>query len=130
MTEYVNWNKAIGRLQGEEKCIALALILSPFADPTTGRLSKAARPLLRNIFGDANWGRINPSVFQMTKLGLLSNTKPKGGTEGEWYLHLPSGVRPETETSIALVGAVAEIVRRFGVSSVPNVIELLKAYVK
>lgn len=130
MTNYANWHDAVGNLQGKEKCIALALILSPFADPNTGKLSKAARPLLRNIFGDKNWGRISPSVTQMTKMGLLSNTNPKGGKEGEWYLHLPHGVQPPTEASIALVKAVSEIVERFGVSSVPSAIELLKTYLE
>lgn len=128
MTNYLSWNEAVGSLKGKDKLITLALILSPFADPATGKLSRAPRPLLRDMFGDKNWSSINPSVFQMTKMGLLSNKNPKGGTEGEWYLHLPNGVRPKKGPSAALVGAVADIVKRFGVASIPDVIQLLKAY--
>lgn len=131
MAAYVRWNDVVGRLEGDEKYIALALVLLPFADPKTGRLPTSPATLMRGIFGSqGDGGRINYSLQEMKQRGLLVNRNPEKKAPGEWYLHLPKSVKPEIVHDIALLRAATEFVERFGKNRIPDFIALLETFHK
>ena len=127
MSKYLEWHDIVGDQTGDQKYLALAFVLYPYADKETGRLPGSAKGLMRNIFGDRNWGRINHSVDNMRIRGWLRNDMPRGKV-GEWYLQLPEGIELSVVPNPALFPAVQDLVRRFGKDKIPDIIKLLEAF--
>jgi len=124
----------VNRLPVEQKVRALALLLSPYTDPTTGRFGNMPpHRLLREIFPkDRVEGAAHHAVKTMRERGVLTNAQPKGGTVGEWTLHLPKDLRRcsdavDAASEVEMLRVASDLVERFGAKRVPDLIAALRA---
>lgn len=128
----LRWNN-INRLPVEQKVRALALLLSPYTDRATGRFGNVPpHRLLGELFPrDITEGAAHHAVKIMREKNVLTNAQPKGGTVGEWVLHLPEGLHRcsdavDAALEVAMLQAANDLVERFGAKRVPDLIAALR----
>ena len=123
----------VNRLPVEQKVRALALLLSPYTDPATGRFGTIPpHRLLREIFPkDTMEGPAHHTVKLLRERKVLTNAQPKGGTVGEWTLHLPKDLRRcsdavDAALEVEMLRVANDLVERFGAKKIPDLIAALK----
>lgn len=132
MVANLKWDD-INRLPVEQKVRALALLLSPYTDPATGRFGNIPpHRLLKEIFPKDDMERPgHHTVKIMRERGVLTNAQPKGGTVGEWTLHLPKDLRRcsdavDAASEVEMLRVASDLVERFGAKRVPDLIAALR----
>jgi hypothetical protein len=117
----------IKNLPVSQKCWALAVLMSPYAD-SNNTLNDTPRKILHAIFGKEL--NTNPAIKLLREQGVLKNSNPTGGGRGVWTLHLPEGARRADAKDAAyqvMVDLAAQgIVDKLGPEAVPDVIRALQ----
>ena len=127
------WSE-FSRMPLGQKITSLAVLLSPYSDPETGKFkTPPVTHLKRDIFPrqGMDGGPAAHTIGLLRKAGVLTNADTRGGKGGDWTLHLPAGIeRCGDAVSAARQAAVLReadaCIRHLGAENVPALIVALK----